>query len=267
MGQLTIEAVNYATTPSYTTSMWRQPDYPDYETWNVALTSPGEHITGAASISFNHPNVATQTYSALRHGNLGYDLRDLGFINSFTSAYLYLRVRNRTSTNFFSTDAAGGAALVGQNEASRGGVDKSINDYLAIYQARGTEFSTRIPWSSITETDIHYQTMNFNASGMSYLNSVFTKPYFKGYAYFGLIFGGIVDGVSPTVPTTYSCYQTAFEVLNADLVLNWSGNTGHYINIGDSWKEVAGGLINIGDEWKGIDDIDLNVGDVWKNKA
>jgi len=140
--------------------------------------------------------------------------------------------------------------------------------YNAIYRGRGTEYSTRKPFSTVPhDHDRDPYSYTLNAAGLSYLNSVHTKPNYKGLAFMGVMLNGIITAApAPTIPGSGSGTHAFFQsTYNSVLTMNVTISSAHYINIGDSWKQVAGGLINVGDEWKSLNDLDLNVGDVWKN--
>ena len=262
MGQIILSATNAgAGSPPYTSYPYRNVGT---TSWSTLISSAGTHSSGGGEVNFNW---YTGTFNAHRVTCMCWDLTDLNFL-TFTSAQIgFSSVGNGFApVNQFSTDSAGGAALVSVNE-NYATLIGSASNYNAVYRGRTTEYGTsRILHSAIPNNYNRYNySYTLNASGLSYLNSVKSKSLNKGYAFFGIILGGVVDGIAPSASSNHVTLQS---IGSMKLTLNYTtGTTGMQINVGDSWKDVAGASINVGDEWKPVSDIDINISDTWKNKA
>lgn len=259
MGQIQITAPNSGSgSPPYSSYPYRSQTT---ASWAAIISGAGTNSSGGGEVNYN---AFGGNFTTHRVTCMCWDLRDLKFV-TFTSASIsFSSVGNGFApTNRFSTDAAGGAALVSVNE-NYATLNGSASNYNAVYRGRGTEYSSRILHSSIPNNYNRYNySYTLNASGLSYLNSVQTKSNFKGYAFFGIVLGGIVDNVTPTAFN----HVTLQSISAMKLTLNFTdGSTGMQINVGDDWKDATGGFINVGDDWKPISDINLNVSDTWKNK-
>ena len=201
--------------------------------------------------------------------NIGINLTDYDLV-TFTGATLEWECENSvTSTTLFATDAANGIALVGQRESVRG-QNLNVTDYTEIMNAAvaGTEYATRIPWSGLPGAGGGTETWTFNANGVAYLNSVHNKAYNAGYAYLGLCWGGIVDGLTPLSDGVNRTQRVDPKDNNNDMTLTLTYTHSAQpvqINIGDYLRVATGAKINISNAWKEVVEIKINIGDAWKD--
>jgi len=261
MASETIEATWNGSVPSYTAQVAR--NNVGLETRTQMFSGKGAY-TGSTQVKLSANNSNPGYYERGEYGDFVFDLRAFKFV-TFTAASMTFTSSSPSSYNFWpGNDNAGGMALVGQRETVRSET-KSASNYQEIYQGAitpGLEYANRLPKSSFGSGN--NMTFTYNAAGISYLNTVKSKSNLRGYALFGWVLGGIVDNVAPTWAAG-SHYVRPWGIYPIDINLTFNVSSAHYINIGDSWKQVTGGLLNVGDEWKMLDDIDINVGDVWKN--
>lgn len=202
-----------------------------------------------------------------------FNLQEFAMLPEITAASLSIRryTTEETDGNVFPTDNAAGIALVGQRETVRG-VGASVANYAEIYQGVSSgELANRIPWSTLLAGPSNETfTFTLNAAGLAYLNSVHSKSDLPGYAIFGVVQGGVVDGAAPTAPGPYE-YGWQAQISNASFVtisLTYSSGDTIRINVGDTWKDVCGIYLNqTGAAWQAVTDLNLNVADTWKDKV
>lgn len=201
------------------------PNHVPYSTI-IASDADGSAAGGGAGIGFSGGLCYSCTYTCMV-----WDLRSFSNLN-IVSVGLKFRHRGHGSYPFnqFPSDAAGGYALVplDENYASidflgTGGQQGLEQNYNAVYRGAltGVEFMDRVPHSAIPDDhDYHDFSYVLNSAGINYLNSVESKPNFPGYAFFGIITGGIVDGVSPS-PTANSPHNSMSSMWNATLLIDF----------------------------------------------
>jgi len=247
--------------PDFCVGLFRDPA-PD-ESWATIISSVGTELS---SIHVLADGSTSGLYTRYISCDIGFNLQDYSLLN-VASATLAFRIASLSGTNDWATEAQGGLALVGQRESTRG-VNAAVSDATEIhYSAINTgDIANRINYSDLV--DGTWITFTFNAAGIAYLNTLSTKTYNPGYAYFGVVFGGVVDGVTPAWNSaSRSVRFTDGIVFPPTLTLNFTeGNAVGQINIGDSWKPIVGAQINqTGLAWSYVSDLNLNISDVWRD--
>lgn len=249
--------------PNFITGLLRDPD--PHENWATIISSVG---TALFSTHVLADGATTGLYTRYCSCNIGFDLRDYSLLN-VASATLSLKLSEAYGSNDWATEAQGGLALVGQRESIRG-VNAAVGDATEIYDSAVNtgDLANRVNYSDLVAHT--YITFTFNATGLAYLNSLSTKTYNPGYAYFGIVFGGVVDEVAPA--WYYGNRVVRFTdgiVFPPTLTLTFTdGDAVGQINIGDSWKPIVSAQINqSGVGWNYVSDINLNIADTWKDVA
>lgn len=259
----------FGSTPSYWTSLARSVVG---STWAGIRDGAG---TGGGSQSAG-PLLGTGStagrYTILYNWDFVFDMSDYLMLG-ITSATLSMAVKNSvTSTTLWATDAGNGIAICGQRETTRG-TSIAVSNYQEVHAGAvaGTEYCTRVPWSSLPGAGGGTQVWTFNAAGLAYLNSVNSKTYNKGYCFLGGVWGGIVDGLTPTSdgvnrvqrvdPLTFGGttqatlslgYSTSAPKVGTALAGSTRTILGSQISISNTWRTIIGAQINIGDTWRTI---------------
>lgn len=257
---------------STTTEPWMASTSQSYaapgQTWSTIKAANGLTAIHPIMVRLSCSTTASK-YDNLYRSMLVFDM-DSGIIPRhtirITGATLKLKRQNDlTSASLWSTDSDRGFSLCSIDETLKTTVNSdNPEDYSTIYGGM-TEYTTRVNRSTIAANDTWY-TWTFNTAGIDYLNSVRYKALFTGYAMFGFVFGGEIDGATPLWSSAKDDWVMFYD---ADDVGNEPYLTITYepicqINIGDVWKDVWEAYINIGDTWKDVQEIKVNVGDVWK---
>ena len=226
--------------------------------WSTIVNSVGTSAGVGVECRLLASSTSNQ-YSTNKNIIAGFDLlNDIGRAGwRITSGYIAMYMQYESSSGaLWSTDSQRGIACIAIDESVKSGLTVSTTeDYDA----------TRIPRSGLTAAGWKY--WNFNAAGLAYLNSVPHKAVKTGSAWFGFVFGGQADNVTPTWVSVkdeqfifYDANDAGYEpriYLEIEPLCK--------INIGDVWKNAWEAKINIGDTWKTVQEIQVNVGDVWKD--
>lgn len=249
--------------PDFITGLLRDPD--PHESWATIISSVGTEITSTHVLA---DGATAGLYTRYSSCNVGFDLRDYSLLN-VASATLAFRLSSASGGNDWATEAQGGLALVGQRESTRG-VNATVGDATEIYYSAVNtgDLANRINYSDLVAGT--YITFTFNGTGLAYLNSLSTKTYNPGYAYLGVVFGGVVDAVAPTWNSGNRIVRfTNGVVFPPTLSLTFTdGDASAQINVGDAWYPIVGAQINqSGVGWNYVSDIDLNIADAWKDRA
>jgi hypothetical protein len=276
--------VTYANGSYCAETYWYSGSDETTESWAAAVNNAGTGtlgtFSGEVSFFFNTrdgspPATPPDGVWEIFRTDLVYDLRHLGLLPQISSATITFWTNGNSDTdgNLWPTDNAGGIALFGQRDSVRGTGKSAANHYEIYYWSAsnpGVELANRIPWSNLTYTGSNFQrTFTLNSTGLAYLNSVWSNTYNPGWLFLGIDFGGVVDGVNPTLPSGEWGWQKAIRTLTQPvLTLNWDSGDSMRINIGDSWKDVVGIQINRdGANWDQVLDLDINIADSWKDKV
>lgn len=265
MGSASVQAIFNASSGSY----GKQIAYVvpgSAESWASVIAANGTNGgTPLVNYSYVDSTPGPQGFTSHRFADFVFDLSEYNLV-TFTSAIVVLGVSliSMSFGNQFSTDAAGGLALIRADETQRGN-SFAITNYQALIDGAAAhgEMANRFDY-----TEVSHQSALFtlNATGLTYLNSVKSKSDMLNHAGFGVCFGGIVDSDTPTPPDAQGVMQ--YQLSSCALSLNWTSPSPVQINVGDVWKDAVGMQINqTGSAWQAVEDIDINVGDVWKDKA
>lgn len=268
MGSVIITPTAGAVAPDFAQSGARF--VPAQETY-ATITSNLGNVSGSPSIP-GQPHVylikATgDAYSHSKVTSIGLDLRDYAMV-TFSAGSIAIRV---DSTNYAIGDLLWGGVssrdsvvVSGMNEDVMGVNWSTTVNYLEICQGFGAigDYSNR---NLITTMPVGgTSTFTLNSAGISYLNTVNTKTYNPGYAYFSLIWGGQSDGVAPTTANARSQYVSWDFATLCTVTLTFTSSI--QINVGDTWREVIGVQINqSGSSWVYATELNINVGDTWKD--
>lgn len=228
----------------------------------ISIINGGGNLTASPSVYLDGHNTSTGLYVLCHYLDMVWDFRSLRFAN-FTAATVHLTISNWYPGNNYPSDAAGGFALVGQDDATRVSQHSNHSNFRRIYngsQFSNPEFAPRINYSAIGGSG---STLNYtlNSYGLAYLNSVATKSALTGYCCLGLIFGGIVDGTAHNWVSGTNHQGAYFNAGSIDLIFESKVK----VNVGNVWKDVTEVEVNVGDSWKTVADLKTNIGDSWKD--
>lgn len=264
MGQIIITpSIGYSGNPPWIYSVGRSNWPSSTMLWSDLNTGVGTYSfpSQAWVIIDSRGSTYTNEYIQQARTEIALDLTNYGLV-TFTSGYIDITPEGSIfNSAMWGNPTQDSLALCSQRETLRSKA-ASVSDYYEILYGAvlGSEFANRLSLASLT-TDVSSR-FTLNATAISYLNTVSSKSNLGGYAFFGILFGGVADNVAPT----WTSGDMQVQLKNVTIVLNYT-STGSYINVGDVWKEITGGYINVGNSWKSISEIDLNIGDTWKNNS
>ena len=256
MGLITISASNVATVPSYWSGTER---VPGNEAWTTIRAGAGTG-TDTPTVSYSCSAGANLWY-VLRRVDAVFDLTPYTNLKTVTAAQLRFEVDdvNSAVAGFAGNNTYNGVLLTTQNESLRSNVNNTASNHAAV--RAGSPVSS-LPWTSVNTTG--FKTMGFNATGVSYLNTIMTKPLYKGYAIFGMQYYGEYVNV---VPTWYSGVAglPAIRVRRPAYLDLTMVDSDIQINVGNSWKQsYIMPQINIGNVWRPATGMKINIGNVWR---
>ena len=207
--------------------------------------------------------------------DISIDVRELSFIlPTITDAWIgfsagYL-TQYASGTNFWPTAAQRGLTVTKQRRSVRG-VNRAFTNFPEIiYGAENyTELATRVPDSSLPTSGTEYW-FNLNATGLAHIQGLNNETDNPGYFLGSLMWGGIVDGVTPTWGVSNGWCQWSNPTDGwVSLCVETGGGSSSVVGVTRAGptgnREVVGGQIQVSGAWRDITEIKVQHGGVWKD--
>jgi len=245
----------YLSTPSYWRGVSRAAGN---ETWASIRDGAGTAGSQTAMLTCSCASSSNRWYSLKRVEGV-FDFTQYDRMAQVTAATLKVNVNSISGAPDWDHNTYDGFLLTYQNESLRTNINSTVSNMRAL--RTGTAISS-LPWSTVGTTGDKY--LVFNSTGIAYLNTLFSKPYFKGYVTLGLMFYGDYVNVTPTWKTgaagliTVQLYRTPTLTLTVN-------DSAVRMNVNDDWKNsYESPQVNIGNSWKKVNNVYVNVGNAWK---
>jgi hypothetical protein len=238
--------------------------------WASIATGTGDGlVTSHVGCQLITHAFTSNIWTFLAHTALSFNLSEelpLSKWQTITAATIKLKAAGKDigGVQPWPNDRGMGVGIVTLDESVKTSSAMGNADFQAIYQGGRGEVSNILGYSTFNAGVV--ATWTLNAAGLAYLNYVWHKSLYKPIAYFGLMFGGEIDDLTPSwgnSADSYVLFDGAQDTSKPTLNITYSPNT--RINVGDSWKPIKEIYINIGDSWKVVDQLKTNIGDVWKD--